>query len=86
MTPTLFHEAMMTLSTKYDFRVTSYFRSPKSNAAVGGVSRSWHQLWMACDVVLEEATQAADFVHDAQLLGLKVLNEGDHLHVQPDKG
>lgn len=58
-------------------RVTSWFRSPWRNVAVGGRRFSMHLLGLALDLAPVTAqTEAA-----ARRLFPFVLNEGDHLHV-----
>lgn len=57
-------------------QITSWWRSPEKNAAVGGARNSLHMIGLAWDVV--PVTQENE---DAlRSLGLKVINEGDHLH------
>lgn len=82
MTPTQFLEKMMALSGRFHFRVKSYYRSPKSNAYVGGVKNSFHQLWLAADIVLEDPNDENNFIFVARRLGLKVIVETDHIHIQ----
>jgi hypothetical protein len=58
--------------------ITSWWRSPWKNAAVGGVTNSLHMVGLAWDIVpvtYENERALAD-------AGLKVINEGDHLHAQ----
>lgn len=74
-------------------RVTSGYRTPKRNAEVGGVSNSYHTRGSA------EDPQAYDLVPRAgetmaqleartrrELPGHDVINEGDHVHVEPSSG
>jgi len=56
--------------------VTSWWRSPTHNAAVGGVADSRHLIGLAWDVVPVTRENEAKL----ESLGLKVINEGDHLH------
>jgi hypothetical protein len=62
--------------------VTSWGRTAKRNAAVGGVPNSQHLDWMAVDVVPDEWDTHGEIIKDAKALGLKAINEGDHLHIQ----
>lgn len=56
--------------------VTSWWRSPWKNAEVGGVPNSMHLFGLAWDVVPVTRENEAKL----ESLGLKVINEGDHLH------
>ena len=82
MNPLHFHECLITLSTRFAFSQTSGYRTAKRNAAVGGVPDSRHRLWLACDVVLDDALDQGAFILEAERMGLKVLDEQDHLHIQ----
>ncbi len=79
-------------------RITSWGRSPFGNDEVGGVVTSYHLLMMAVDWTWSEAELAATTVSDkagrtmsgrprmmvlAPRLGLEVLDEGSHLHLEP---
>jgi hypothetical protein len=60
--------------------VTSWWRSSAKNAAVGGVASSLHLYGLAIDYVpARNAWRSDEAAFRAQ--GLRVLNEGDHLHV-----
>jgi uncharacterized protein YcbK (DUF882 family) len=65
----------------YSFSVTSWFRSEARNALVGGLPKSLHKKGLAIDVVLDSDVSLKDFKADAEILGLYVYNEGDHLHL-----
>jgi len=58
--------------------ITSWWRSPSKNTEVGGVSNSLHMIGLAWDVVPVTEENTAKL----QRLGLRVINEGDHLHAQ----
>ena len=79
-------------------RITSWGRSPFGNDEVGGVLLSWHTLMMGVDWTWSEAELLATTVTDkkgrtmngrermkvlAPKLGLEVIGEGDHLHLEP---
>lgn len=65
--------------------VTSGARTPAHNAEVGGVPNSYHLTDQARDFVPPPGMSMAAFhnVLQASLPGVKVLNEGDHVHIQP---
>jgi uncharacterized protein YcbK (DUF882 family) len=58
--------------------ITSWWRSPWKNREVGGVANSLHMIGFAWDVV--PATLAN--IKKLNGLGLRVIDEGDHLHAQ----
>jgi hypothetical protein len=65
--------------------VTSGARSPAHNAEVGGVPNSYHLTDQARDLVPPAGMSMAQFHNalQASLPGVKVINEGDHVHIQP---
>jgi hypothetical protein len=87
-----FVEMVYQLCEKHGGSVTSGFRTPMRNAEVDGHPQSRHLTGYAMDVVLDAdrdgiaANDVEAFVRfraDARLLGIKVLDEHDHLHCQP---
>ena len=83
MTPHTFLDALMQLAGRFKFRETSGYRSAGGNQIVGGVKYSSHQFWLGRDILLDPGEDTVMFTEAARRVGLKVLNEGDHLHVQP---
>ena len=83
MTPGEFLQARMSLAARFRFRETSGYRSPKSNKRERGVEQSAHQYFLGVDVVLEENEPRLAFKIAAERLGLKALDEEDHVHLQP---
>ena len=75
---------ILTLSSQFEFSVTSWFRSLPHNTAVGGSENSFHLIGMGSDIVLDKFEDTVAFVRRATGLGFSVLNEGDHLHLQPE--
>jgi hypothetical protein len=63
--------------------VTSWGRTEVRNAAVGGVALSAHRAWLAVDLVYDVAPPEATRRELARRLGLRLLPEADHDHVQP---
>lgn len=65
--------------------VTSRQRSPAHNAAVGGVRNSYHLTDQARDFVPPHG-MSMGALHArlaAAMPGFDVINEGDHVHVEP---
>lgn len=70
------------LAIKYSFSVTSWFRTDKRNKLVGGVNGSYHLFGLAVDIVLDDITERSEFIKDCKSIGLKVVPEIDHIHIQ----
>lgn len=73
---------IVTLAVKYEFSVTSWLRTEKRNKLVGGVDSTYHLFGLAVDIVLDNVLERPDFIKDAEKLGLKVVLESDHIHIQ----
>lgn len=65
--------------------ITSGLRTPAHNAAVGGVPNSYHLQGKAYDIVPQQGQTMGNLAAAAgqQFPGVKVLNEGNHVHIQP---
>ena len=83
MTPHAFLDALMQLAARHRFRGTSGYRAPISNLQVGGKPFSAHLYWLGQDIVLEAGEPIEVFKESARRLSLLVIDEGDHLHLQP---
>ena len=70
------------LKELFPFSVTSWFRSKKRNAAVGGHPQSKHLTGFAVDVVLDDPKDTPQFLRTVNALGLGFLEEDDHIHIQ----
>lgn len=79
-----FVSTLRTLNARFPFSTTSWGRTPKRNASadVRGKPNSRHLLWLAVDVVLDEPAEMAAFMAECKRQGLKMLDEGDHIHLQ----
>lgn len=78
-----FIETVLTLQIRYPFSVSSWIRAKAHNKTVGGVQNSYHLIGLGMDVILEDQSTVTDFKASALALGIKVINEGYHLHLQP---
>ena len=64
--------------------VTSWGRTAEHNAKVGGVPFSAHRFWVGLDVVYDDLHPVESTrVEIARRLGLTLIPEGDHDHLQP---
>jgi len=78
-----FAERVVQLVGMYPLSATSWGRTMSQNGRVGGVYRSAHRAWLAADLIADAPLDEADLVEMGRRLGLLVLPEGDHFHVQP---
>jgi hypothetical protein len=78
-----FFHAILTLALEFEFSVTSWGRSAKRNKEVGGLDDSFHRSWRAVDAVLDDWGVLPYFRRRAEQLGLQVIREADHLHLEP---
>lgn len=84
MNPHQFLDAIMAFCHFTNASVTSYGRSRKHNEDVGGKVFSPHQFWLGCDVVYDDLPVPSAVAHEtAERLGLFLISEGDHDHLQP---
>lgn len=66
-------------------RVTSTLRSPAKNAAVNGKPNSYHLKGLARDSVPPPGMSMSAYATQLRRLnpGMDVINEGDHIHMEP---
>lgn len=83
MTAHQFLDALMVYCRLTDGSVTSYGRSWQHNLDVGGVGGSAHLFWLAADVKNTMSLLPAARADIARRLGLWLLVERDHDHLQP---
>lgn len=76
---------VVALAFIYQFSVTSWGRTAKYNThpRVGGIPTSFHRLWLAVDCEPDGPVDAAALERDARKLGLQVVVEEDHFHLEP---
>lgn len=74
---------VLVLRVQFAFSVTSWIRTHLRNKQVGGADESLHLCGLGLDIVLDNPADSESFIKRANRLGLKVINEGDHLHLQP---
>ena len=77
-----FARTILVLAGNYQFSVTSWGRTNAHNARVGGVINSRHLEWLAVDCVCESVDEYLRLTQGAELLGLQVIAEKDHIHLQ----
>lgn len=81
---TYFAYAVVNLCAKFNASVTSWYRSSKQNADVGGDTASYHLEGLAADLLPDKKRDLAALVDAAHALQLDAVNEGDHVHVELD--
>jgi hypothetical protein len=93
MTRAEFIGAVAMLCEMHGGSVTSWIRTKKHNSKVGGKVNSRHLTGFGCDVILDadedgiasnDAAVIASFKDACQAFALVGINEGDHIHVQPE--
>lgn len=83
MTVAQFNDALTDLHSSFAFSETSGWRTPARNAQVGGHPNSKHLVGLGKDVVPDDVGIFPRFRLRAAALGVSVLDEGDHWHLQP---
>jgi hypothetical protein len=83
MDPLTFVGALMIFCRMTDGSVTSWGRTKKHNKDVGGVARSAHRAFLGADVVYDVPIAEEEATDYAERLGLRLIREGDHDHLQP---
>jgi copper chaperone CopZ len=87
MTPLEFASALMAYCAATRGSVTSWGRTPLHNAQVGGVADSAHLIWTGADVVYDTTSLSDVQIRSALAarLGLMLIAESDHDHMQPTR-
>lgn len=83
MSPDDFAAAIGAFCFAFRASVTSALRTDRHNAAVGGVPGSAHRFSLAVDVVYDEHIDEALAREYARRLGLRLIRETGHDHLQP---
>ncbi len=83
MTVGQFAEAVQGYCQATGGSVTSWGRTPKRNARVGGAKASYHLLWRGLDVVYDTIIAVGTRKALAKRAGLRIITESDHDHIQP---
>lgn len=69
---------------RHNASVTSWIRSPKRNAAVGGLPTSRHLGGCAVDLVPDDPASYPAIAAEARAAGLDVLVHKGHAHIELD--
>jgi hypothetical protein len=77
-----FADKVLALCLIFDCSETSGFRTEKRNELVGGAPNSRHLVGLGRDIVPDDPSRTDDVCQAARRLGLWVLVEGDHIHLQ----
>jgi len=83
MTRAEFTEAVFTFAALSRGSVTSWIRTAKHNDEVTGVPHSAHLYGLAADVTYDAPVTIEDATDRAKRLGMRLLREKDHDHLQP---
>ena len=83
MTPEEFFSALRAYRAYFHASVTSFGRTKQRNADVGGVTYSAHLFDLAADVVYDREPGAEERRAIGRGLGLIVVIEDDHDHLEP---
>ncbi len=83
MTPIEFLLALMQLYSKFPFSETGGQRTVQRNLDVDGTANSPHLHWVGRDVIFEKKPTRSELVETARRIGLTIIPERDHHHIQP---
>ena len=82
MQPTHFAQALLGIAMAARGSITSMYRTPARNNAVGGHPQSKHMQGLAGDIVLDDPATEQILMSMADRFNLRVVKETDHYHVQ----
>lgn len=77
-----FYVLIFALCRIFGGSTTSGIRSIKRNILVGGVPDSKHLTGFGVDIVLDDPKKRVAFIAAVEAVGLRAIDEGDHMHVQ----
>ena len=77
-----FDDKVLALCLIYDCSETSGYRTERRNKAEKGADDSRHKEALARDIVPDDRERDHEIFHAARKLGLWVLIEPDHIHLQ----
>jgi len=83
MSPSEFQDRLIVFALVTGASTTSTGRTKQHNQIVGGVEHSAHRAWVAADVVYDSDAGRDGALEWARRLGLRLIREGDHDHLQP---
>lgn len=83
MTPAEFGARVLAYCAALGASETSGFRTREHNADEGGKFYSPHRFALGRDVVYDEMVPEVEAVTTASRLGLRLIREADHDHLQP---
>lgn len=69
------------MADQFGAQITSLYRSPEHNSAVGGVPNSQHMKGTAGDFVVPPQAKP-QFIAEAKARGYEAIDEGDHVHLE----
>lgn len=83
MTRGVFGATMLSVCDHFGASITSWQRTVRHNATVGGVANSPHLVGVGVDVVYDQVPELDQVIDFIRPLGLAVIREADHDHFQP---
>lgn len=83
LSPLDFAAALIAYCAATGASVTSWGRTLAHNKTAGGAANSFHLTWQAADVVYDARLPLPQRKALARHLGLELIAEGDHDHLEP---
>jgi hypothetical protein len=76
--------AIRALALIHRVSVVSWWRTEIRNRAEGGIVDSRHLDGLGADLIPDATENRANIITTARSLGLQVVDEGDHIHIELD--